>query len=237
MFLGTNLQLLRRRNTMTQEILAQRLGVSRQAISKWESGEAIPEMHTLLQLADLFSCGLDELLRQDLSAASSPVRIVRVKAFRMVQYTMISPRAQQDVQDWLVHWAADQGLMNPSVLLWSFPYVTGEQKTRFSLNGFSSACILPPHVHPQQEYPPVCAQPDCTYALLTMEEPGGRSSDQISLGIRTILGHLQKTGIQKTAQEGILPCFERHYRRAGVPCVDIFLQCRDAAATEEMKLS
>ena len=38
MFLGENIQYLRRKNGLTQETLAQRLGVSRQTVSKWESG-------------------------------------------------------------------------------------------------------------------------------------------------------------------------------------------------------
>ena len=43
MFFGTNLQFLRRSNqNMTQERLAERLNVSRQTISRWESGEAFP---------------------------------------------------------------------------------------------------------------------------------------------------------------------------------------------------
>lgn len=63
MSFGTNLQALRRRSNMTQEGLADALGVSRQSVSKWESDGSFPEMDKLLQLCDLFGCSLDALVR------------------------------------------------------------------------------------------------------------------------------------------------------------------------------
>ena len=50
MFFGGNLQFLRRRDGMTQEKLASRMGVSRQTVSKWESGEVTPELGKLIEL-------------------------------------------------------------------------------------------------------------------------------------------------------------------------------------------
>ena len=65
--LAHNLPLLRRRAGYTQEGLAEALGVSRQAVSKWESGLTLPEAATLLTLADLLSCTLDQLMREELA--------------------------------------------------------------------------------------------------------------------------------------------------------------------------
>lgn len=62
-----NLQHLRATRSMTQEQLAMLLGVSRQAVSKWESGAAYPEMDKLLRLCDIFECPLDDLARGDLT--------------------------------------------------------------------------------------------------------------------------------------------------------------------------
>ncbi len=64
---GSNLQFLRDRAGMTQEELAERLQVSRQSVSKWESAASFPEMEKLLILCDLFQIDLDTLLRQDAS--------------------------------------------------------------------------------------------------------------------------------------------------------------------------
>lgn len=65
MSFGENLQFYRRKNNITQEQLAERLDVSRQSISKWESNTTYPEMDKLLQLCGMFSCSLDTLLRGD----------------------------------------------------------------------------------------------------------------------------------------------------------------------------
>ena len=62
-----NLQHLRTTHNMTQEQLAMRLGVSRQAVSKWESVHAYPEMDKLLMICTLFDCQLDDLVRGDLT--------------------------------------------------------------------------------------------------------------------------------------------------------------------------
>ncbi len=63
MSFSENLQFFRARHTLTQEQLAERLDVSRQSVSKWESGQSYPEMDTLLTLCDLFGTDLDTLLR------------------------------------------------------------------------------------------------------------------------------------------------------------------------------
>lgn len=64
-----NLPELRKRAGYTQETLAEALGVSRQAVGKWESGQGMPEAATLLTLADLLGCSLDQLMRQPLEPA------------------------------------------------------------------------------------------------------------------------------------------------------------------------
>ena len=62
MNLCENLQRLRRQAGLSQEALAEKLGVSRQAVSKWESGAAVPELDKLTELAHIFHIRLDELL-------------------------------------------------------------------------------------------------------------------------------------------------------------------------------
>ena len=56
MSLGKNLQFLRKmRNKMTQEQLAEKVGVSRQTVSKWELDMVYPEINKLVELCNLFS--------------------------------------------------------------------------------------------------------------------------------------------------------------------------------------
>jgi len=53
---------LRKQNKLSQESLAEKLGLSRQAISKWERGESSPDTDNLIALAELYGMSLDELL-------------------------------------------------------------------------------------------------------------------------------------------------------------------------------
>ena len=73
MSFADNLQRLRRRDRITQEELAERLGVSRQSVSKWETGEAYPETEKIIKLCGLFSVGMDELMRGDIDAEAEPL--------------------------------------------------------------------------------------------------------------------------------------------------------------------
>lgn len=65
-----NLQFYRKKEAMTQEQLAEKLEVSRQTVSKWESGTAYPEMEKILQLCQIFSCNMDVLMRQNAEGLS-----------------------------------------------------------------------------------------------------------------------------------------------------------------------
>lgn len=53
---------LRKQNNLSQEALAEKLGISRQAVSKWERADASPDMDNLITLSKLYQISLDELL-------------------------------------------------------------------------------------------------------------------------------------------------------------------------------
>lgn len=63
MTLGDKLSKLRKENNYTQEQLTDVLGVSRQAVSKWESNITYPETNKLIRMSELFNCSLDYLLK------------------------------------------------------------------------------------------------------------------------------------------------------------------------------
>ncbi|MCR4990481.1 MAG: helix-turn-helix transcriptional regulator [Lachnospiraceae bacterium] len=56
-----NLVHMRKINKLTQEDIAEKVGVSRQSVAKWESGESIPDLDKCKQLADIFGVSLDDL--------------------------------------------------------------------------------------------------------------------------------------------------------------------------------
>lgn len=68
MSLAKNIQFLRKKHGLTQEDLSEYLCVSRQSISKWETGEAYPETEKIIALCDKFDVSMDMLVRGDLTA-------------------------------------------------------------------------------------------------------------------------------------------------------------------------
>ena len=86
MSLGTNIQYLRKLNKLTQEQFAEKMGITRQTVSRWESDEVTPELNKLIDMCSVFSCKLDELVREDMSSKAeiySEVTIRKVPAFKM----------------------------------------------------------------------------------------------------------------------------------------------------------
>lgn len=65
MKLSDNLKNIRKENNLSQEQLAEMLGVSRQAVSKWESGSSYPEMEKVLLICKLFNYNIDELMNEN----------------------------------------------------------------------------------------------------------------------------------------------------------------------------
>ena len=63
MSLATNLATLRKKNGLTQMELAEKLNVSRQAISRWEVGAAVPSTDNLKTLSDLYGVSVDDILK------------------------------------------------------------------------------------------------------------------------------------------------------------------------------
>ena len=87
MTLGDKLSKLRKENNYTQEQLAEILGVSRQAISKWESDASYPETEKLIKLGELYGCSMDYLLKDGETSFAPKTRVfafekVSKKSFR-----------------------------------------------------------------------------------------------------------------------------------------------------------
>ncbi len=68
---GDNLKNLRKSKKLSQEVLAEKVGVSRQSVSKWETGEAYPEMNNILMLCKIFHCNINELVNDSLMDVNS----------------------------------------------------------------------------------------------------------------------------------------------------------------------
>lgn len=66
MNIADKIQYLRKQSNLTQEQLADKLNVSRQALSKWELGVSMPEADKIIQISDLFSVSTDYLLKDSI---------------------------------------------------------------------------------------------------------------------------------------------------------------------------
>ena len=81
--LGKKIHQLRKSKGLSQEELAEQLTVSRQAISKWELGESMPDTENVVQLSKLFGVSTDYLLNdeydsdKDIPAVKSNIEIIR----------------------------------------------------------------------------------------------------------------------------------------------------------------
>lgn len=79
MRLGSNLSDARKKKGLSQEAVAEKLGVSRQTISKWETDETLPDIRQSKQLAVLYGLTLDELIEFDLEVREIQEAIDRTR--------------------------------------------------------------------------------------------------------------------------------------------------------------
>ena len=73
MKLQENLIRLRKQKGLSQEELAYQLGISRQSVSKWESGTSVPELERLVEISELYGVSLDELVKGENSVVQGMV--------------------------------------------------------------------------------------------------------------------------------------------------------------------
>lgn len=71
--ISMNLISLRKKNNLTQEDVAEKIGVSRQAVAKWEKGESVPDMYNCIALAKLFDVTIDDLVQYSEKDSGMPL--------------------------------------------------------------------------------------------------------------------------------------------------------------------
>ena len=88
MSLSENLQNLRKIKNMSQEELAEKLNVSRQAVSKWESGSGYPETEKIISICEIFDCSMDELVKgrilNDIKSEKNKYDLIMTKAAKEI---------------------------------------------------------------------------------------------------------------------------------------------------------
>lgn len=90
MALSEKLYTLRKKSGLSQEQLAEQLNVSRQAISKWESGVSIPESDKLIAISNYFNVSLDYLMKEDNEQSKDTPQTEQSKSAQMADHTQRS---------------------------------------------------------------------------------------------------------------------------------------------------
>ena len=237
MSLGKNIQYLRKQKRLTQEQLAEIMSVSRQTISRWEADDVVPELDKLVILSDVFSCKLDIMVKENISAENeiySEIKVKKVKAFQMARYVMLTPNPEDDVNAYMENWAHRSGLLEfqPDAMRigWDFPFVPPDMHTRFGIHGYVAAYILPEGFDTNCPGVELADQREADYAVITIYNPFD-AVDRIRNGYKKILAFLEANGFCEKPKEDILSCFEYVYEKEGISCMDVYIHMDSVSKT------
>ena len=221
MSFGRNLQHLRRLSgNMTQEILADKLGVSRQTVSKWEMDAAVPEMDKAIELCSVFNCSLDNLFREELDALDTQYSNLRTEifpAFRYIKHAVISQDPESDAIDRMFTFAKQYGIEKPRVIGWDFPCVSLKQANVYHMHGYEAAWILPDGITPKDAQ--VYEQAEHKYAAIHIERPFENPFVTIPGAYRTLDEYMRLNGLKHTEKD-VIPCFETDGET-----MDVYIAC------------
>lgn len=210
---------------MTQEDLAFKLNVSRQTVSKWELGDAFPEVDKLIALSELFSCSLDDLIRSDINDrndAYSEVKEVELDEFRYIRYPVISIEPESDAIKHVNEWAKFLNISEPNIIGWDFPFVSQEQTNVFNMHGYTAALILDEKVKISDERFDIVVQPKVKYVSITIKDPFKAPFTLIPNAFNVLKSFMHINGLQINKDNEITN-FERQYVVDGISYMDIYI--------------
>ncbi len=230
MSLGNNISFLRKQKKFTQEQLADRMSVTRQTVSRWESDEVVPELDRLVELCGIFACKLDTLVREELSDQSgiySEVRMERIAPFKMASYVIISQDPEGDAMGHMERWAENSGLKklcpDAKLIGWDFPFVTQEQQNRFGLHGYVAACVIPDDFKTDCPGVNYMENKEADYGVITIKEPFIQPFERIPNAYKLIMEYFQANNFKEKNQENIISCFEYEYQKNDITYMDVYI--------------
>ncbi len=97
--INENIKLYRKEHKFTQEQLAEAMGVSVGAVSKWESGLSVPDIETIMELADFFGISVDSLIGYQIKSNDIKDTVERIKiSLRQKRYDIAIPEVEKALQ-------------------------------------------------------------------------------------------------------------------------------------------
>lgn len=227
MSLGQNLQFLRNMgNKMTQEELAEKIGVSRQTVSKWELDMVYPEINKLIELCNLFSCSMDELVRENMNIsdeAYSDIRIETVETFHYVKYAVISAEPEEDALNHVKQWAKELKINDPEIIGWDFPLLSQEQINVYNMHGYEVALILSDDSLSNGIKRDVFRQERQKYIAITIKSPMEAPFRLIPNAYKVLMTHMKINGIRHKEDKKVISCFEKEYDEEGLHYMDVYI--------------
>ena len=227
MSLGRNIQFLRKiYNGMTQEQLAEKMGVSRQTISKWELDIVYPEINKVIDLCELFSCSMDQLIREDIdinNEAFSDIKVKKIAGFSYVKYAVISAEPEEDAKNHIKDWAYKNGIKEPEIIGWDFTSVSQEQINVYHMHGYAAACILPNDYQIMDNNFEVINQKEQKYAVISIKDPFRAPYMLIPNAYKTLMRYIEVNRLKYMKEKDVLSCYEKEYMINGVNYIDIHI--------------
>ena len=227
MSFGQNIQFLRKMHKgMTQEELAEKMGVSRQTVSKWELDATYPEIDKVIELCNLFSCSMDQLIREDINVSNDAyfnIRVEEVNSFSYAQYAVISGEPEDDAIKHIKEWGVNNGIKQPEIIGWDFPHVSQEQTNVYHMHGYVAACILPSNFEIACNSLEIITQKQQQYAIITIKEPFLAPFMLIPNAYKTLMIYIEVNGYKNNQTKEALSCFEKVYEKDGICYMDVFI--------------
>ena len=226
MSFGQNMQFLRKMRNMTQEDLAEKMDVSRQSVSKWELDAIYPEVNKIVELCALFSCTMDQLVREDMNVldeAYSNIREEWLEPLRYVPYIVVSTDPEADADGHVREWAKRLGLENPKIIGWDFPVHSQELINVHNMHGYTAALILDEGTSADAIGATPIQQGRQKYMTITIREPFTAPFRLIPNAYKALMTYMHMNGIAHKHEKCTIDCFEREYTKDGVTYMDIFI--------------
>ena len=227
MSIGKNLQFLRKVcNNMTQEELAEKIGVSRQTISKWELDTVCPELEKIIELCKLFSCSMDQLVCEDMNiidAVYSNIRIEYVDEFSYIRYGVISMEPEEDAINHIRQLAEKLNICEPMIIGWDFPVVSQEQMNVFNMHGYVAALVLKDEIQIKDTAFEALHQEKQKYIAITIGESSYSPFYVIPNAYKILMTHMKVNGIKQKTDKKVISCFEREYNINGAWHMDVYI--------------
>lgn len=231
MSFGQNIQFLRKmRNKMTQEELAEKLGVSRQTVSKWELDATYPEMDKVIEICKLFSCSMDELIREDMNVcdeAYSDIRMEYVGPLVYIRYAVVSTEPENDAISRVKKWADILKIDSPEIIGWDFTVLSQEQINVFNMHGYVAALVLPDNLTQTADTMDVVSQEKQKYIVITIKNPMIAPFRLIPNAYKVLMTHIHVNGINHKEDKNLISCFEKEYVIDGIPYMDVYISVEE----------